>query len=109
MEQLDFGEAVFETRGIENDIRRIEDNIRHRAVWVMSRSGALAAETAGDARSTATCPRFSGRDFVAGITAISPVSPAADKANAADIKFTVALVDDDGSESRTLPSPTGFP
>ena len=48
------------------------------------------------------------RDW-AGITAISPVSPAADKANAAHSKIAVALVSDDGSGSRTLPSPTGFP
>ena len=76
---------------------------------VASRSGALAADTAGDAPSTATGPRFSGRDFVAGITAISPVSSAADKANAAHSKIAVAQVSDDGSGSRTLPSPTGFP
>ena len=76
---------------------------------VASRSGALAADTAGDAPSTATGPRFSGRDFVAGFTVISLAIPAADKANAADSKIAVALVDDDGSGSRTLPSPTGVP
>src|SRR5215207_8924294 len=57
VKQLDFGKAVFEARSIENDIRRIEDKIRHRAVGVASRSGALAADTAGDAPSTATGPR----------------------------------------------------
>ena len=92
-----------------NDIRGIEDNIRHRAVWGREPLGCLGSRPAGDARSTATCTRFSGRDFVAGITAISPAIPAADKANAADSKIAVALVDDDGSGSRTLPSPTGVP
>ena len=60
-------------------------------------------------RLTATCPGFSGRVFVAGVSAISPASPAADKANAAHSKIAITLVDDDGSGNRTLPSPPGFP
>ena len=43
---------------------------------VASRSGALAADTAGDAPSTATGSRFSGRDFVAGMRLPRPTLPA---------------------------------